>query len=210
MTDLMSLILGNVLMAYAALHLAAAWAWGSKRGVPVLLLTVFGVAIPVGAWALSIAKPPVLWAAPVSIVVLYLLAIKPHRELLEAIKNERVADRAAAEDRAISRPDDGAARMTLARVAESEGLFDDALDHYEAAHRASELMFSAADLAAARDNLDTLRAVAERKRGLLVHPIDMAAVAASAVLCFFSPARGAAPLSGLLFVLWMRGDLGEE
>lgn len=197
-------------MGYAALHLAAAWAWGAKRGVPVVFLTVFGVAIPVGAWALSIAKPPVLWAAPASILALYMLAIKPHRELLESIKAERRAERAAAEDRAISRPDDGAARMTLAHVAESEGRFDDALDHYEAAHRASELMFSAGDLAAARDNLDTLRALAERKRGLLVHPIDMAAVAASAVLCFFSPVRGLAPLSGLLFVLWMRGDLGED
>lgn len=197
-------------MLYAAVHMAAMWAWGSKRGVPMGLLTVFGLAVPVGAWALSIAKPETLWAAPVSIAILYILAVKPHRELVAAIKAERAADRAAAEDRAISRPDDGSARMNLARVAEEDGRFDDALDHYEAAHRASDMMFPAAELAAARDKIDTLRAVAARKQGLLAHPADAAAIAASAALSFYAPARGLAPLSILLFVVWMRGDLDAE
>lgn len=197
-------------MLYAAIHMAATWAWGSKRGVPMGLLTVFGLAVPVGAWALSVAKPEIQWATPMSIAILYFLAVKPHRELIETIKAERAADRAAAEDRAISCPDDGSARMTLARVAEEDGRFDDALDHYEAAHRASDMMLSAAELAAVRDKLDTLRVIAERRRGVLVHPLDATAIAASAVLIFFAPVRGLAPLSILLFVVWMRGDLDGE
>lgn len=210
MTDLPALICGHVLMLYASLQLAANWAWGSKRGVPMGLLTVFGLSVPVGAWALSVSKPGLLWAATVSIAVLYVLAVKPHGDLVAAIKAERAAERAAAEDRAISRPDDGSARMTLARVAEEEGRFDDALDHYEAAHRASDMMFPAAELAAARDKVDALRSAAARRAGLLSHPVDAAALAASAALCFLEPARGMAPLSALLFVAWMRGDLDGD
>ena len=210
MNGMPALIAGHALMLYAAFQLATAWAWGSKRGVPEGLMTVFGLAVPVGAWALSIAKPQILWAAPASVVVLYVLAGKPRARLIEAIKADRAADRAAAEDQAISRPDDGSARMTLARVAEEDGRFDDALDHYEAAHRASEQMFTAGDLANARDKIDALRAEAGRRRGLLGHPLDAAAVAASAVVCFYYPARGAAPLSALLLVAWMRGDFGGE
>lgn len=210
MTDFPTVILGHLLMIYAAFNLAALWAWGGKRGVPEGLMTVFGLAVPIGAWALSIAKPGMLWAAPASIAILYFLAVKPRAALIEAMKNDRLADRAAAEDRAIAHPDDGSARLTLARVAEEEGRFDDALDHYEAAHRASATMFPETDLAAARDKVDALRAVAAHKRGLLAHPVDAGALAAAAILCFLSPARGAAPLSALLFVLWMRDDLGGE
>ena len=64
--------------------------------------------------------------------------------------------------------------------------------------------------AAARDKIDAMRAVAARKRGLLAHPLDAAAIAASAALSFYAPARGLAPLSVLLFVVWMRGDLDAE
>jgi tetratricopeptide (TPR) repeat protein len=209
-SDIPAIVIGHALMLYAACHLAAMWAWGSKRGVSEGMLTVFGLAIPVGSWALSIAKPGALWAAPVSLVFLYFLAVRPRAELIEAMKVDRAADRASAEDRAISRPDDGSARLTLARVAEEEGRFDDALDHYEAAHRASDLMFPAAELASARDKVDALRAAADRKGGVFAHPIDAASVVASAALCFRAPVRGLAPLCAMLFVLWMRDDLGGE
>ena len=162
------------------------------------------------SWALSIAKPAVLWAAPVSIALLYLLTVKPRAALIEAIKNDRLADRAAAEDRAISSPDDGAARMTLARVAELEGRFDDALDHYEAAHHISDVMLPMGELAAARDRIDAMREEAGRSRGLSAHPVDAAVLALSALLCLVSPARGLAPLSAVLFSLWTREGFGAE
>ena len=206
MTGILPLLIGHALMVYASFQLAALWAWGSRRGVPEGILTVFGLGIPVGAWALSIAKPALLWAVPASIGLLYFMAANPRNEDIDAIKADRDADRAAAEDRAISRPDDGSARMTLARVAEVEERFDDALDHYEAAHRASDLMFPAAELAAARDKIDALRAEAARRRGLSGRPVDVIAIAASAAVCFWAPARGLAPLSALLFVAWARGD----
>lgn len=197
-------------MVYAAFSLVTVWAWGAKRGVPESLMTVFGLAIPVGAWALSIAKPVALWAAPASIAVLYLLTVKPRAQLIEAIKNERLADRAAAEDRAISRPDDGSARMTLARVAELEGRFDDALDHYEAAHRISDMMLPDAELATLRDRIEAMRAEAGRSRGLSSHPVDATVLALAALLCLVSPARGLAPLSAVLFSLWTREGFGAE
>jgi hypothetical protein len=204
------MLIGHALMIYASVQLTSIWAWGSKHGVSEGLMTVFGLGIPVGAWALSIGKPAALWAAPASIAVLYFLALKPRAALIEQMNADRAEDRAAAEDRAISRPDDGAARMTLARVAEQERRFDDALDHYEAAHRASERMFTAADLEAARDKLDMLRAASSRRSGLAGHPVDAAMIAASAALCCVAPARGAAPLAALLFVLWMRDDHAGE
>ena len=210
MPDIAPILLGHALMIYACVSLVSVWAWGAKRGVSESLMTVFGLAVPVGAWALSIAKPVALWAAPASIAVLYLLSVKPRAELIEALRSERLADRAAAEDRAISSPDDGAARMTLARVAELEGRFDDALDHYEAAHRLSDTMFPAGELEAARDRVESLRIEAGRRSGLAAHPVDAAVLALSALLCLVSPARGLAPLSAVLFSLWTREGFGAE
>ena len=210
MPDIAILAIGHLLMLYAAASLGACWAWGSKRGVSELLMTVLGLAIPVGAWAMSVAKPAVLWAVPGSLSLLFLLTAKPRAELVEEMRLDRVSERASAEDQAISRPDDGSARMTLAHIAEQEGRFDDALDHYEAAHRISDRMFPEAELASARDRLDALRAVAGRRRGLTAHPLDAAVLAAAALVTLKAPALGLAPLSGLLFVLWTRGDLGGE
>ncbi len=210
MPDIVLLAFGHLLMLYAAVSLAAAWAWGSRRGVPESLMTTLGLAIPVGAWATSIAQPRLLWVTPASLGLLYLLTARPRAELVERMRQDLAKERAAAEDRAIARPDDGAARMTLARVAEKEGRFDDALDHYEAAHKISDLMLPAAELSAAKDRLDAMRAEAGRKKGLTAHPLDALALAASALLAFNAPALGLAPLSGLLFVSWLRGDLGGE
>ena len=204
------LIVGHALMLYACASLAAAWAWGGTRGVPDWMLTVFGVAVPVGAWTLSISKVEALWAAPASFVILYFLAVRARQRLIETMDRERAADRAAAEDRAISRPDDGAARMTLAKVAEEEGRWDDALDHYEAAHKASDRMFTEMDLKDARDRIEVERALAARPKGLRAHPLDAGLMAASAALALTSPVRGLAPLAALLFVAWLRGDLGRE
>lgn len=210
MPDIVLFGLGHILMLYAAANLAAAWAWGSRRGVPESLMTVFGLAIPVGAWAMSIAKPAMMWVVPASIGLLYLLAAKPRAELAETMRRDLADERASAEDRAIARPDDGSARMTLAHVAEKEGRFDDALDHYEAAHKISDRMFSAHELASARDRLEAMKAEAGRKKGLTAHPLDAAAITACVLVALGSPMMGLAPLSGLLFVLWLRGDLGGE
>jgi len=173
-------------------------------------MTVFGLAFPVAGWTLSISKPEALWLSPVAIGVLYFLAVRSRERLIETMRLDRAAERAAAEDRAIAAPDDGSARMTLAKVAEDEGRFDDALDHYEAAHRASDRMFTLGDLKAARDNIDVLRAEAARPKGLGAHPVDAGLMAACAALAFVSPVRGLAPLTALLFVSWLRGDLGRE
>jgi hypothetical protein len=174
------------------------------------MLTVFGLAFPVGAWTLSISKPAALWLAPASMTVLYLFGVRAHARDLEALKGERDRDRASAEDRAIARPDDGAARLTLAKVAEEEGRFDDALDHYAAAHRISDRMFSEHELSDARDRVDVLRVRAAQPKGMKRRPFDVLVMAACAALAFSDPARGLAPLSGLLFASWMRGDLGGD
>jgi len=100
--------------------------------------------------------------------------------------------------------------MTLARVAELEGRFDDALDHYEAAHKISDTMLPESELAAARDRVESLREEAGRGRGLSAHPVDAAVLAISALLCLVSPARGLAPLSAVLFSLWTREGFGAE
>ncbi|UPT73735.1 MAG: hypothetical protein M0D55_18085 [Elusimicrobiota bacterium] len=208
--DFFAIIVGHGLMLYACASLAAAWAWGSRKGSSELWMTVLGLAVPVAAWLMSIAKPAVLWAAPASIALLALMTAKPRAEVVEAIRRDRSADRAAAEDRAISHPDDGAARMTLAKIAEDEGRWDDALDHYDAAHRLSDRMLPEAELASARERVDASRAAAARPKGLTAHPVDAAFLAAAALLALRSPVRGLAPLSCLLFVLWLRGDLGGE
>ncbi len=210
MVDAFLLAVGHVLMLYAAANLAAEWSWGSRRGVPESLMTTLGLAIPVAAWVLSIAKPAVMWGVPASIGLLYFLAIKPRAELVEAMRRDLAEDRSKAEDRAVSNPDDGSARMTLAQVAEKEGRFDDALDHYEAAHRISDRMFSAPELEMARERLDAMKTEVKRPKGLLVHPLDAAAMGVCALLALAAPAAGLAPLSCMLFVLWLRGDVGGD
>lgn len=206
MADVAALALGHLLMLYASANLAALWAWGSRRGVSELWLTVFGLALPVGAWAMSIARPPALWLAPASIAFLYMLSAKDRAASEAALEGERRKEREYAADRAVAAPDDGAARLLLAKAAEEEGRFDDALEHYEAAHGLSDRMFNAEELQAARDRVDASRALAAKPRGLRAHPLDAAMMALSALLALHSPARGLAPLSALLFAHWMRGD----
>lgn len=193
-------------MLYACANLAAIWAWGSKRGVSELGLTVLGLALPVGAWGMSIAKPAALWLAPASILLLYLLSAKGRAVTEAQLAEERRKEREFAADRAVAAPDDGAARLLLAKAAEEDGRFDDALEHYEAAHALSDRMFNREELAAARERVETLRALAAKPKGFAAHPLDAAAMAAAALLALQSPVRGVAPLSALLFAHWMRGD----
>lgn len=204
--DIAALALGHLLMLYAAANLAALWAWGSRRGVSELWLTVLGLALPVGAWAVSIARPPALWLAPASIAFLYLLSVKDRAAAESALEGERRDEREYAADRAVAAPDDGAARLLLAKAAEEDGRFDDALEHYEAAHRMSDRMFNAEELQAARDRVETLRALAAAPKGFAAHPLDAVMMALAALLALYAPARGLAPLSALLFAHWMRGD----
>jgi tetratricopeptide (TPR) repeat protein len=205
--DVIEQIAYHAAMLYGLASVAVAWAWGQRRGVSDFSLMAFGIALPTAGWLFSL-DPSRSWTAALSPVCCgFLWYGAAGREELADRELDRVDDRefASAESRLAAAPDDGSAMLTLARLLEARGRRDEALRYYEAAHRASDRMFTALNLSEARERLahgpeGPRPAVAAAE----LRPADWIAFAVGAALLFWSPLRGAAVLSTTAFARWLR------
>ncbi len=199
----------DVLMFYAFFNITSAWSWGRRREVPDGLLAVFGVGVPIGAWLFSqfFSWSGLLIAA--SYVGLWQWSSGREAAAEAGLKRLREEDRVAAVARLRQAPDDGVARLMLAQEFEKAGNWDEALRQYEAAHRLSAQMLSEASLAQARERLQ--RAMSDKRsarRPVGARRVDMrrrdwACAAAGVVLAIWSPARGLAALTAMMFARWL-------
>lgn len=198
----------HILMIYAMVCVASAWSWDQRRGIPDALLAFGGIAVPMAGWVFSIFFS---WAGlllPATLGGLWWWASRREEVDDRVLREMHAEDRTAAAARLQAAPDDGAARLMIASALENEGQWEAALAQYEACHAASDRMFSAKALEAARERLRHAAAVKQaprgaRPRGLELRPFDKAVFALAALLCLWSPPRGLAALSLLAFARWL-------
>lgn len=192
------------MVLWGLLVLGSYWTWGSPRGVSDGLFTILGLVVPVASQALAVAFPLFGLATPASLAVLYVLMTQADsgaKAARAAELEERLEEAAGALRKD---PGNAAALLTQAEALEARGLHAQALESYEAAHKASDRMLDALKLAEARDRLAHLaQAQAEPKRRL--PQLEYLFLAASALYLGVDPAR-AVTLAGLMaFALWLRG-----
>ncbi|OGS40938.1 MAG: hypothetical protein A2506_06480 [Elusimicrobia bacterium RIFOXYD12_FULL_66_9] len=209
MLDVLPLIPYNLLMLYAMVCVASAWAWGQRRGIPDALLGLAGIAIPMAGWVFSVFFA---WAGlllPVTLGALWWWASRREEADDRVLREMHASDRAAATARLKDAPDDGAARLMIAQSLENEGRWAEALIQYEACHVASDRMLPEKALEAARERLSHALAVDQAPRGELLRGLALRRFAwtpfvIAAGLCLWSPGRGLAALSLLAFARWLR------
>jgi hypothetical protein len=206
---LLEFVFYNAVMLYAMACLVSAWSWGRRRGIPDGLLGLCTVALPLAAWLFGTFYSWVSLLTPVSLYWLWSRTNRREAEEARAYSSADLNQRGAVARRLAQAPDDGAAHLQLAGLMEKSRCWSEALEHYEAANRASERMFNRTELDEARERIEeAMRTPASAPfEGMRreLSPLDWAAMGLAALHGFFNPPHAAAAISAVLFAAWLRG-----
>lgn len=195
----------QLMMIYGILTLVSYWAAGDTREIGEPLYLVFGVALPVAGWGMTFFAPPFSLLTPLSVGFLYALGRRRQHHDDKRLLRRWERDLADAERMIEADPQNAAAVWAKAKLLESRGRFDSALDYYERAHALSSRTVTAHELEEIRFRVESARAREKASTGGAGRFLEWSFLAAGLATLPHNWIMGLNLCGLMIFLSWFRG-----
>lgn len=201
-------------MLLGFLLLAAFWAAGGHRSLPMGVVFIFIFGLPFAGWLIgSLGNAPIILIVPVSFGAAFAWSYRSRRFSQQLDRAGRADKLLTAQRQLHEDPANAGALLTRAEVFEEDGRFEEARADYQRAFGASDRALSRYALKDHEERLDhaikAREARLEYEKRFFVHflraaKIEWGLVAAGVLVALGSPPNGAALVSMGLMTGWCR------